>query len=341
MGRYKEATRVQTNSLPEPVRHFLVLYCHDDIANIHCLLGVYSRSLREKIRKRVKYTQETQFVRPSIYREWFVAATDYFSAISATTRQSSAAIARKSLSFVEPEDTMSSANGSAAAESNANGSTSRNNTPNGGGRRNANANSSVTGRKLLNVIVTHYHKSEMKQNGVVKTDYVSVKYRHVSLADCFLKKVSHSVSPDGLTFFLKLPTVDDETSRKVEADDEDGEEVDNEVMAQIRAEMGDEYVAALSEQITNSSEFDNIPISIGPRPCFPMPVREKQINMVVHTGTGTVDMNGDPAMHAYMIIDSIWEFQVMNSERFVKRYAPPSADGSLAAALQQLGIGGN
>ena len=96
---------------------------------------------------------------------------------------------------------MSSANGSAAAKSDANGSTSRNNTTNGGGRRNANAHSSVAGRKLLNVIVTHHCKSEMKQNGVVKTDCVSVKHRHVSLADCFLKKVSHSVGPDGLTFF--------------------------------------------------------------------------------------------------------------------------------------------
>lgn len=62
--------------------------------------------------------------------------------------------------------------------------------------------------------------------------------------------------------------------------------------------------------------------------------------MIVHTKTGLTDINEDAALYAYMVIDSVWFFQVMDSERFVKRYAAPATDSSLAAALQALGIGG-
>lgn len=114
---------------------------------------------------------------------------------------------------------------------------------------------------------------------------------------------------------------------------------DNEVMQQLRVELGDEYTDALSEQLTNSTEHEEHGIPFG-RCVFPSPTETKQVNMVVHTETRQVDMNGDPAMYAYMVIDTLWVFQVMDSERFIKRYAFPDTDGSLAAALDALGIGG-
>ena len=189
------------------------------------------------------------------------------------------------------------------------------------------------------VIVTPFTTTEQRANGQMKVDYIGVKYRHVSIADAFARRVSHSISPDGTTFFLKTPVIDDETARRVVVE-QDQPDVDNEVMAQLRAELGDEYVAALSEQVTNSSETEETPIPLGRR-CFPSPIDFKQVNMIVHTETGLTDENGDPTTYAYMIIDSVWIFQVMNSERFVKRYAATGTDASLAAALQSLGITGN
>ena len=62
--------------------------------------------------------------------------------------------------------------------------------------------------------------------------------------------------------------------------------------------------------------------------------------MLVNTETGEMDMDGDQATYAYMVIDSVWIFKVVGSERYMKRYNARGIDGSLAAALDQLGIGG-
>lgn len=282
MPRYKADIQQQKNSLPEPIRHFIVLYCHETTSNIQYLLGFFSRDIRNMIRKCVLYTREKRYIYPSVYQQWHQEATAYFSAkIPVITREAAAAIARESLNFVDAKetslaDTTITTTSSSASNTEAqmrpssmppasNGSNSGDAAQPG---RNPTGAMVKTPHIPKGITVTNFTVTEQKKDGLMKIDYVGVKYRHSSIADCFANRFSHSVSPDGLTFFLKVPRIDYETSRKV-AVAKDEEDIDNEVMAQLRAETGDDYVNALLEQLTNSNEYETLVVGFGRR-CFPL-----------------------------------------------------------------------